>query len=235
MQEAINDLESFSYSISHDLKAPLRALKGYTGIIQEELADVENYDVSDAVESIKRNIEKMEKLISDIFHFSRVGKTVTNLKPVNFKQIFLDVYKELVKLEPLRTISFTVDEKIPLILFDPAMAKQLVQNLLSNAIKYTSKKDFAEIIVGIIKKGSERILFVRDNGAGFDETFKDKLFAVFQRLHSEKEFPGTGVGLAIVKRIIDKHGGRVWGEGITNKGATFYISLPKKSIYYENP
>ncbi len=233
LQEAVFDLESFSFSVSHDLKAPLRAIKGYSMILAEEIPDDTDDEILDAVQSLKRNVDKMEKLIGDILNFSRIGRTTTIVKPVDFKKIFADKYKELLSIEPPRTIDFQIAEKIPHILFDAPMAQLLAQNLLSNAIKYTSKKEFAKIRVGFQDHGKTVDIFVRDNGAGFDEKFKDKLFAVFQRLHSEKEFPGTGVGLAIVKRIMKKNGGEIRGEGRVNEGATFYISLPKKSVYYE--
>ena len=201
-------------------------------ILAEEIPDDTDDEILDAVQSLKRNVDKMEKLIGDILNFSRIGRTTTIVKPVDFKKIFYDKYKELLSIEPPRTIDFQIAEKIPYILFDAPMAQLLAQNLLSNAIKYTSKKEFPKS--GSVFKITKTVdIFVRDNGAGFDEKFKDKLFAVFQRLHSEKEFPGTGVGLAIVKRIMKKNGGEIRGEGRVNEGATFYISLPKKSVYYE--
>ena len=233
LQEAVADLESFSFSVSHDLKAPLRALKGYTGILLEELAGQGNEDVADAISSISRNVIKMEKLINDILSFSRIGRTEASIKPVDFKKIFSEKYAELIKLEPVRHIDFKIDAKLPILLFDEPMARLMVQNLLSNAIKYTSKKEFAEISVEVHQKRHEIVVSVRDNGAGFDEKFKHKLFGVFQRLHSERDFPGTGVGLAIVRRIARKHGGAVFGEGKVGKGAVFYIILPKKLIYHE--
>lgn len=233
LKEAISDLESFSYSVSHDLKAPLRAIKGYSSILNEELGVNTNIDVSDAIKSITRNIDKMDKLIADISKFSKIGRIETTIQPINIQQIFLGKYQELTLLEPNRKITFSIDENIPRLLFDQAMAKQVAQNLLSNALKYTSKKKLAEITIGYVNKRNEVILYIQDNGAGFDNRFKDKLFGVFQRLHSENEFPGTGVGLAIVKRIINKHGGHIWGEAKVDNGATFYISLPKKLIYHE--
>lgn len=228
LKDAISDLESFSYSVSHDLKAPLRAIKGYGNILTEELGENLNTDVSDAIKSIKRNIDKMEKLIADILSFSKIGRIETTIQPVNIKQLFKDKYQELFLFEPNRIITFSIDENIPIILFDQSMAKQMAQNLISNALKYTSKKKVAEIEFGFKNKKNEVILYLRDNGAGFDNKFKDKLFGVFQRLHSEKDFPGTGVGLAIVKRIVKKHGGNIWGEGKVDMGATFIFHYQKK-------
>lgn len=233
MQEAISDLEGFSYSVSHDLKAPLRAIKGYSSILNEELGETRNEDVQDSILSISRNIDKMDKLIADILSFSRIGRSKTSMQPVNFKKIFDEKMKELLYLEPNRYVNYTIDNDLPTLFFDQPMAKQLAQNLLSNALKYTSKNEYAEIKVGMQKKGKDVVLFVKDNGVGFDENYKDKLFMVFQRLHSENEFSGSGIGLALVKRIMNKHNGNVWGEGKITEGATFFLSFPKKILCHE--
>jgi len=224
LEMANKELESFSYSVSHDLRSPLRALTTYTQIIEEEYIESLSPEAQRLFESIKRNTYKMGRLIDDLLEFSRLGKKTLKKKIINIKELIESVYKELET--PYVKGVLTLDE-LPGIEADYSLLKQVIVNLISNAVKYSSKKENAQIHVGFLNKEDEVVYFIKDNGVGFDMEYLNKLFGVFQRLHSEKEFEGTGVGLAIVSRIIEKHGGRVWAEAKVDHGATFYFSLPK--------
>jgi PAS domain S-box-containing protein len=225
LEEANHDLESYSYSVSHDLRAPLRAIDGFVKVLWEEYSLSMDSVALKYLVRIRDNSAKMGKLIDDLLKFSRVGQEQVNKEMVDLPSLIHEVYDELYEeCGSTRNINLSIDE-LPQVEGDKVLLRQVFTNLLSNAIKYTSKGDQAEIGVGTIRQNGEIVFFIHDNGVGFDMTYADKLFGVFQRLHRESEFEGTGVGLAIVKRIIEKHGGRIWAESEVDKGSTFYFTI----------
>ncbi|MFC5271197.1 PAS domain S-box protein [Adhaeribacter terreus] len=219
------ELESFSYSVSHDLRAPLRAINGYSGIIVDEFGGQFNDELKRLFGIIQNNAKKMGLLIDDLLAFSKLGRKEVVKMPVNTTEMVNQVLKELQNgmVSGLKTV---VHDLLPAEA-DPALLHQVFVNLLSNAIKYSSKKQNPEVEVNSFETEDENVYLVKDNGAGFSMDYAHKLFGVFQRLHSDEEFEGTGVGLAIVQRVIVKHGGRVWAESEPGKGAKLYFSLPK--------
>ncbi len=232
LEAANKELEAFSYSVSHDLRAPLRAIDGYTRILVEDYEaslDAEGKRISGVISAEAR---RMGQLIDDLLAFSRLGRKEMHSSRINMKELATSVFNELVKEEDQGRIDFQVT-RLPAAQADSSLIRQVWTNLLSNAIKFTSKKERALIKVGSQQSKGEYIYYVKDTGAGFDMEYVDKLFGVFQRLHGESEFEGTGVGLAIVQRIIRRHGGRVWAEGEPEKGATFYFTLPCQENLHE--
>jgi PAS domain S-box-containing protein len=226
LHAANKELEAFSYSVSHDLRAPLRAINGYTQILVEDYASTLDDEGKRVCGIISAEARRMGELIDDLLSFSRLSRKEIQAAKTDMKVLASSVYEELTKEADREQIDFKVG-KLPAAYGDPMLLHQVWINLISNAIKFTSKKDRAAIEVGTKRSENENVYYVRDNGAGFNIQYVDKLFGVFQRLHSEDEFEGTGVGLAIVQRIIQRHGGRVWAEGEENKGATFYFALPR--------
>ena len=224
--EAVNkELESFSYSVSHDLRAPLRAINGFTQVLKEDYLEKFDKEGQDVMEEIIANSTKMGQLIDNLLEFSQIGKLNLSMVIVGMKELLDTVIKDLKQLEPERKLKVTV-KNLENIKGDKNMLKQVFINLISNAFKYTGKKEEAIIEIGSYRDDKYCTYYVKDNGAGFDMQYYDKLFGVFQRLHSTVEFEGTGVGLAIIQRIIYKHGGKVWAEGKVNEGASFFVSLP---------
>jgi PAS domain S-box-containing protein len=224
--EAVNkELEAFSYSASHDLRTPLRAINGFANILLEEYYPKLDDEGKRLLNVIITNADKMGYLIDDLLSFSRLNKQELIKSKINMYSMMSTVYKDLASENDARLIDFRLD-KIPDVSGDPALMRQVCVNLLHNAIKYSARKKKRIIEVGSKTEGTEVIFYVKDNGAGFDMAYANKLFSVFQRLHSPKEFDGSGVGLAIVQRIIHRHKGRVWAESKVDKGATFYFSLP---------
>lgn len=224
LEAANKELEAFSYSVSHDLRAPLRAIDGFTEILfkdYEPQLDAEGKRICSVISKSARN---MGKLIDDLLTFSRLGRAEMRLSPIDMATLANSVFFELTTPESRERIDFHVG-KLPQVMGDPTLIRQVWMNLLSNAIKFSSKKERAIIEVSGERTRKETSYSVRDNGAGFDMQYVDKLFGVFQRLHSTRGFEGTGVGLAIVQRVIHRHGGRVWAEGATNNGATFYFTI----------
>jgi PAS domain S-box-containing protein len=221
------ELESFSYSVSHDLRAPLRAIDGYTRMILRDQRDKLNDDAQRKFDLIRSNTQMMGKFIDDLLSFSRLGRLDLNLSRLDMESLVNDVWMELQIINPGRKIDLKI-KNIPLGWGDRTLIKQVYSNLLSNAVKYTNFRDNVYVEVGGYKEGDEYIYYVKDNGVGFDMEYYDKLFGVFQRLHSADEYEGTGVGLAIVQRIIHRHGGRVWANAAVDKGATFYFTLLQK-------
>lgn len=222
---AVNkDLEAFSYSVSHDLRAPLRAITGYTRIIRLDYAAECPAAVWQFLEKINASSEKMSQLIDGLLDLSRIGRKSLQREMVDVKnlvQSVLDLYEAEIHN---RAIRCTTGE-LPPTYADPILLLQVYSNLIGNAIKYTGKQDVAEIEIGSFEKNGQVIFYVKDNGAGFDMKYAEKLFGVFQRLHSEQEFEGTGIGLAIVQRIISRHNGKIWASAEANRGATFYFTL----------
>jgi len=225
--EASNkDLEAFSYSVSHDLRAPLRAIVGFTKMLEGAHSKDLTGEGRRLLGVVAKSAQKMGALIDDLLEFSRSGRAALRLGPVDPAGLARDVFAELRKTCPERKVEATFGP-LPPAEADPALLRQVFANLISNAVKYTRPRDVARVEVGGASAGTENIYWVKDNGVGFDPEYAHKLFGVFQRLHSESEFEGTGVGLAIVHRIVQRHGGRVWAEGKMNEGAAFYFTLPK--------
>jgi len=227
LHAANQELEAFSYSVSHDLRAPLRAINGYTSILLEDYSQALDDEGKRLCDIIKAEAQRMGKLIDDLLAFSRLSRKQIQPARIDMKALAYSVFGELTREPDRERIDFKIG-KLPAAEGDLALIHQVWVNLISNAIKFTSKKERAVIEVGSKRSDEEVVYYVRDNGAGFDIQYVDKMFGVFQRLHSEDEFEGTGVGLAIVQRIIQRHSGRVWAEGEVDKGATLYFSLPRE-------
>lgn len=223
---AINkELESFSYSVSHDLRTPLRAINGFANIIREDYGDMMDNELQRLLGMILSNSVKMGTLIDDLLAFSRLGRKKVEKKIINTNEMVHQVLDEMDN-EMKGNAILQIGNLLP-VQGDSTLIHQVFVNLISNALKYSSKKQEPMVEVNSFGQEDEHVFYVKDNGAGFNEAYIHKLFGVFQRLHSHEEFEGNGVGLAIVQRIIAKHGGRVWAEGEINKGAVFYFSLPK--------
>lgn len=227
LEAANQELEAFSYSVSHDLRAPLRAIDGFTRILLEDYETLLDEEGKRVCDIIRREAQHMGELIDDLLAFSRLGRKEMHFTKIDMKAMASSVFDELMTMENAGRIDFHI-HRLPSTSGDPVLIRQVWVNLLSNAIKFSSKKERAVIEVGSKHSEDEHIYYVRDTGAGFEMEYVDKLFGVFQRLHGEKEFDGTGVGLAIVKRVINRHDGRVWAESEVGKGATFYFALPRK-------
>jgi len=226
--EATNkELESFDYSISHDLRAPLRAIDGYSRMILRDQPDRLDNEGKRRLELIRTNTQIMGKLIDNLLSFSRLVRLELTKSRLNMEDLINDVWHELQIINPGRNMFISIKE-IPAGWGDRILVKQVYSNLLSNAVKYTRTKSEALIEAGGYTDGDENIYYVKDNGVGFDMEYYDKLFGVFQRLHGSDDYEGTGVGLAIVQRIIHRHGGRVWAESKVDEGAIFYFTLQKE-------
>lgn len=222
--ESLNkELESFSYSISHDLRAPLRSIAGFGKILEEDYEKILDKDGKKILNTILRSTEKMNKLIDCLLNFSKLERETIEKTKIDMRNLAKSTIQDLLASKA-RDISIAIDP-LPSAYADRLMMSLVYQNLISNAIKYSSKKESPAIHIGSMKMNGEVIYFVKDNGAGFDMNFYDKLFGVFQRLHSESEFEGTGIGLATVNRIVQRHGGRIWAEGKVDEGSVFYFTL----------
>ena len=226
---ANRDLDSFCYSVSHDLKAPLLSINKLTEYLTADYQDQLGGDGNELIVNIREKSQEVIDIIDHLLELSRMSEMRMNIKTIRLDRLFREVYDELVKLEPPRSITFTV-HSLPDIQADPVMIKLLLTNILSNSLKYTRNKQAAVIEVSSCDSGSETVIAVKDNGAGFDMRYAARLFKVFQRLHSESEFKGSGVGLAISGKIIKRHHGKAWITGEVDQGATFYFSLPKQPI-----
>ena len=228
LELANQELESFSYSVSHDLRAPLRAIDGYTRMIINKYGDQFNEDALAKFGVIRNSAHMMAKLIDDLLTFSRLSRKDTFMSKIDMETLIRDAWKELQADNMDRNINLTVNS-MPSGYGDRALIKQVYLNLLSNAIKFTKNQNPALIEVGGHIDGNKDVYYVKDNGVGFDMQYYDKLFGAFQRLHSPEDFEGTGIGLATVQRIINRHEGLVWAEGKVGEGATFYFSLPHQT------
>jgi signal transduction histidine kinase/HAMP domain-containing protein len=227
LEAANRELESFSYSISHDLRAPLRAISGFSNLLWEDHKEHLDAEAQRKLNIIRGQAERMGTLIDDLLAFSRLGRK--SMEPTNLDMAEL-AHNTFSRLHDRGNgaLEFRVG-KLPPATADRSLLEQVWTNLLSNAVKFSSRKDKPVVEVGAIVEERENVYFVRDNGAGFDPRYRDKLFGVFQRLHDESEFPGTGVGLALVHRIITRHGGRIWADSQPGDGATFHFSLPREA------
>lgn len=219
------ELESFSYSVSHDLRAPLRAIDGFARMLMIRMRDKLNDEEAKSFDVIRSSAKKMEQLIDDLLSFSRCGRQEMAKSEIKMEEIIRDVWNELLAITPDRNLSLVV-QPMAGIQGDPSLMRHVLSNLLSNAVKFTQVMDPAVIEVGCIHNDGHMTYYVKDNGIGFDMKFHDKIFGVFQRLHGTDSYEGTGIGLALVRRIIQRHGGRVWAQSEVDKGATFYFSIP---------
>lgn len=225
LQRANEELEAFTYSVSHDLRAPLRHIVGFAALLKESAAPLDE-KAKRYLETIVSAASRMGMLIDDLLALSRVGRAAMNYGPVDLNQIVRAARHELAGESPAAESAVWRIEPLPVVRGDRALLRLAFINLLSNAVKYSSTRTPPEIHVGATRGEGETVIFVRDNGVGFDMQYAHKLFGVFQRLHRQEDFEGTGVGLANVRRIVERHGGRTWAEGAVDGGATFYFSLP---------
>ncbi len=225
--DAINkELEGFAYSVAHDLQAPLRHISGFVKLLQQKMVDYPDVETRDYMDTIFEASKKMSKLIDLLLNFSRLGRTQMQKRKVNLNTLVSEVIREMQEELKERKIVWEIDE-LPDVHGDQYLLKLVMVNLISNAVKFTSTRPQSEIRIGCKDEVDSFTCSVKDNGVGFDMKYVSKLFGVFQRLHSENEFEGTGIGLANVQRVIARHGGRVWAEGAMGQGATFYFTLPK--------
>jgi signal transduction histidine kinase len=227
LEEANRELEAFAYSVSHDLRAPLRHIGGFLDLLQKRTAGSLDERSRHYMDTICESTGRMGQLIDHLLSFSRMGRYEMSVKAVDLGAQVQEVIREFEPETQGRAVRWHIRE-LPTVSGDRAMLRQVLVNLISNALKFTQPRPQAEIEIGWMPgEGTEIIMFIRDNGVGFDMNYADKLFGVFQRLHRVDEFEGTGIGLAIVRRIINRHGGRTWAEGEVDRGATFYFSLPQ--------
>ena len=225
LESANKELGSFSYSVSHDLRAPIRAINGYTRILMEDYSQTFDPDGMNVLHSIMHNSNKMGELIDDLLAFSKLGRKQITVSGIDMSALVNVVREELLFEAGENIPEFNINV-LPPAKGDQSLIKQVWINLISNAIKYSKFKPKTNIEIGAHDKGSHVVYYVKDNGAGFDMQYYDKLFGVFQRLHSQEEFEGTGIGLAIVHKIVQRHNGTVWAESKLTEGACFYFSLP---------
>jgi signal transduction histidine kinase/HAMP domain-containing protein len=226
LEAANRELESFSYSVSHDLRAPLRAISGFSNLLWEDHREHLDPEAQRKLGIIRGQAERMGMLIDDLLAFSRLGRKSIEPTQLNMVDLVNTTFQRLHDESKNGALALHVG-RLPPAIADRSLLEQVWINLLSNAIKFSSRKENPVVEVGAIVEEDENVYFVRDNGAGFDPEHRDKLFGVFQRLHHESEFPGTGVGLALVHRIVTRHGGRVWADSQPGEGATFHFSLPR--------
>jgi PAS domain S-box-containing protein len=229
LETANRELEDFSYTISHDLRAPLRAIDGFSSRLLRDCREKLDEDGVRKLTAVSRNARKMGQLIDDLLTFSRLGRKEMNRTKIDLEIMANDVWQEIRELNPDREMDFRIVHMMPAF-GDASLVRQVLVNLLSNAAKFTRERNPARIEAGSYDKNGVCIHYVKDNGVGFDMQYHHKLFGVFERLHLEEEYEGTGVGLAIVQRIIHRHGGRVWAESAVNEGAMFYFTLGEKEM-----
>jgi light-regulated signal transduction histidine kinase (bacteriophytochrome) len=224
LEAANKELEAFSYSVSHDLRAPLRSIDGFSHVVLEDYGEQLPADARDYLERVRAAAQRMATLIDDLLNLSRVTRTALQPRFINLSKMAEEIIESLRETARERQVTFSITPDL-MVEADPHLMNIVLENLLNNAWKFTSKREQTIIEFGQQSRAKQRTFYVRDNGVGFDMAYVDKLFGVFQRLHSISEFPGTGVGLATVHRIITIHGGRIWAESAEGKGTTFYFTL----------
>jgi light-regulated signal transduction histidine kinase (bacteriophytochrome) len=229
LQTANQELEAFSYSVSHDLRAPLRHVLGFVELLQDDAGPSLSEKNLRYLTTISQAAKRMGMLIEDLLAFSRIGNSKMQKTAINLDELVRETLGDFQTETQERNIAWEI-QPLPPVLADRALLRMVLVNLISNAVKFTGARAAAKIEIGCAPNGNgETVIFIRDNGAGFDPRYTDKLFGVFQRLHSHDEFEGTGIGLANVQRIIHRHGGRTWAEGVVDGGATFYFSIAKQN------
>jgi len=221
---ANKELEAFSYSVSHDLRAPLRTIDGFSHALLEDCADRLDDDGKAHLNRIRAATQRMGLLIDDLLNLSRLSRAELHTQSLDISALASTIACDLQKAQPERQIELRIEKGLKATA-DPGLLRVVLENLLSNAWKFTSKRESAHIEFGMAHSHGTQAFFIRDDGAGFDPAYADRLFGVFQRLHGMTEFPGTGVGLATVQRIVQRHGGRIWAESAVGRGATFYFTL----------
>jgi signal transduction histidine kinase len=227
--EASNqEMESFSYSVSHDLRAPIRAINGFANILEESQQEKIDDEGKELLKIITSEGKRMGQLIDDLLAFSRLGRKEIEKSDIDMETMVNSVVEEILNLNKGTYKAKIMIKDLSVARGDPALLRQVWVNLISNALKFSNHNSLPLIEIGSFYKEGSVVYYIKDNGVGFDMKYYDKLFGVFQRLHSNEEFEGTGIGLAIIKRTITRHGGNVWAEGEINKGSTFYFSLPEK-------
>jgi PAS domain S-box-containing protein len=225
LQKANESLEAFSYSVSHDLRAPLRHVQGFIHLLERDAGDRVGEKAKEYLHLIADAAKRMGRLIDELLEFSRMGRVELSQSRVNMEDLVRDVVQFTAGDIGQRTVVWEIGP-LPAVHGDPSMLRLVVENLISNALKYSRYRSETRIAIGSSPaENGKSVFFVRDNGVGFDPQYAGKLFGVFQRLHSSEEYEGTGIGLANVQRVIERHGGKVWAEAILNQGATFYFSL----------
>ncbi len=229
LNKSNHDLEAFNYSVSHDLRIPLMAIDGFSRRLLQHYADGLDPKGVQMLGLIRSDVDKMEQLIKDLLAYARLGRQEIGLSTVSMEHVVRGVLDELAAIHSGRRLELQMG-KLPPAYCDESMIRQVFANLISNAFKFTKYRDIARIEIGGSAGASENLYWVKDNGVGFDQQDAEKVFGVFQRLHGSDEFEGTGIGLAIVKRIIDFHKGRVWAEAKPDSGATFYFTLPASQL-----
>ena len=223
---ANTELEAFAYSVSHDLKAPLRAIDGYSGMLEESVGSSIPEDAQRLLKVVRESTQQMGSLIEDLLEFARIGRSEITISKVDMRELVQTVFTDLMRFEGERAVDFSLAQ-LPTVSADPSLFRHVWINLLQNALKFSQDREVTRIQVDCREEPEHWVFWVRDNGAGFDMTYIDKLFGVFQRLHYQEEFPGTGVGLATVKRIVHRHGGEVWAEAKVDEGALIFFRLPR--------
>jgi PAS domain S-box-containing protein len=224
LQAAVHELEAFSYSVSHDLRAPLRSIDGFSQALVDDVGPSLPGEAKGHLDRIRAATLRMEHLIEDLLALSRVARSEMTREGIDVTDLAGRIFADLGRQSPDRSVRLTIAPAMTAS-GDPRLLRVALENLLANAWKFTTGREDAHIEVGRTQNGAAAAFFVRDNGAGFDPQYADKLFAPFQRLHASSEFPGTGIGLATVQRIVSRHGGRVWAEGQPGQGACFYFTL----------
>jgi len=226
LERANRELESFSYSVSHDLRAPLRAIDGFSRILAEDYVQQLGHEANRLIDVVRSNTQRMGQLIDDLLNFSRFSRQSITLSQVDLSNLADSIYHELTDEAQRRRIRFSV-QKLPHAQADSSLLRQVFTNLIANALKFSSGRKTPKIDIGFKIENGQTIYYIKDNGVGFNMKYAGKLFQIFQRLHSNEEFPGTGIGLSIVERIINRHGGRIWAEAQEGKGASFYFTLTR--------
>jgi light-regulated signal transduction histidine kinase (bacteriophytochrome) len=231
LQSVNKELEAFAYSVSHDLRAPLRHIAGFTELLLKDAEPFLDDKSRRHITKILQSANRMDSLVDDLLAFSRIGRVETQKATINLESLVRDVVAEIAPDTQGRSIIWRIGS-LPICYGDPSLLRLVFTNLISNAVKFTRTRPQAEIEIDSLNhRPNEVVVFVKDNGVGFDTKYKSKLFGVFQRLHSQGAFEGTGIGLATVQRIVHRHSGRVWAEGSIENGATFYVALPKPEIF----
>ena len=228
LEAANRELDSFSYSVSHDLRAPLIAIDGFSRILEDTYAGYLPPDGIECINRIRQASVQMDRLIEDFLRLSRITRAPIQIAPLNISRLAEGILQDLASQHPDRAVRWNVEEGLQAF-GDPGLSEIALKNLIGNAWKYTVNIKNAHIQVGSLMQGQSRVFYVKDNGAGFPMEKVNLLFIPLQRLHSHKEFPGNGIGLATVQRIIHRHGGRIWADGEVGKGATFYFTLPEET------
>lgn len=226
LQNAVLELEGFSYTISHDLKSPIRAIDYYSKFIVEDYGNELSSEANDMIVNIQDICKDMINLINKLLEYSITSKTSISKEKIQIKKMIEEVFKKFEVVNPERNMKLSFETKLPVVNVDKILFKQVITNIISNSVKFSKDKEITKIIVGCTFRNNEYIFYIKDNGVGFDMKFSNKLFGIFQRLHRKQDFEGSGIGLATIKKVLQKHGGRVWIEGVLNEGATVYFTLP---------